>query len=711
MLLGATNPTTQSPSVASRGAIPEMLRTFSQLFEVTRPDARDRIGHLWWLAAFVLAGAVLRFWGLGAVGLHGDEETMAMAVSHILIDGRSTLPSGMLYPRGVTQLYLMALSTSIFGESEWALRLPSAICGVALIVLAYVLGRRFLRPNWNLAFAATAAFLPTLILYSQTARMYIFMITFIVASMICLTAWERTGRSGWLVAAVIALLFGLDMHALTLAAAPMLLMPGIIQGDLRKLIPGVIAVGAVILGFVLIDGWVSAQYPVPPPEFAADLSVSPAQHGSQVPRDFSLAIDIALWAAGMTVALLATFVARAVAGPGRVASICVALLLLAGIGLQLAVYYHLAGLMYVAGVVLALRYRSRLLGARLVVLVSAIGVIALVHVILLANRADTVVRLVGALVGQPSAWPYVRIAELSPAASLLTGALLAWGLYALANRRPVTDYWLLAVLGVWAPVFAVGAFAWNVPARYTTMSLAPMLLCAFAFAQRGADWLFARWSSGRHGARLDASAAALVGLLAINPASTAAVVNSDYRIHPDHQGAAEFMRTQGVNEGDIVLAEDVLQQTYYLGKVDYWLIGPQVARRFIKRSGEGVVDFYTGTPVIATGAMLDKVLQENSGKRVFLIGSGEGWRKGRRNVRGDELHARVNSGRFEVIYTGRDNLTRVMRAVSGAVSPSAATKAEAIEDVAELVEDASASEEQVRSQKGLRPQAAPIRRE
>ena len=64
------------------------------------------------------------------------------------------LPSGMFYPRGLTELYLMAVSVRMFGESEWAMRLPSALCGVALIYLCYVAGRRFLRPQWNLAFAA-----------------------------------------------------------------------------------------------------------------------------------------------------------------------------------------------------------------------------------------------------------------------------------------------------------------------------------------------------------------------------------------------------------------------------------------------------------------------------------------------------------------------------------------------------------------------------
>src|ERR1700744_3320797 len=87
------------------------------------------------LAIIVLVGAVVRFWGLGAVGLHGDEKTMALPVMNLVEHGSPLMPSGMFYPRAVAQLHLMAASVLAFGRSEWALRLPSALCGLLLIVL------------------------------------------------------------------------------------------------------------------------------------------------------------------------------------------------------------------------------------------------------------------------------------------------------------------------------------------------------------------------------------------------------------------------------------------------------------------------------------------------------------------------------------------------------------------------------------------------
>ena len=43
----------------------------------------------------VLAGAFVRFWGLGAVGLHGDEKTMALPVMNLVEHGSPLMPSGM----------------------------------------------------------------------------------------------------------------------------------------------------------------------------------------------------------------------------------------------------------------------------------------------------------------------------------------------------------------------------------------------------------------------------------------------------------------------------------------------------------------------------------------------------------------------------------------------------------------------------------------
>jgi Dolichyl-phosphate-mannose-protein mannosyltransferase len=651
----------------------DMSNAVASLFEITAPAERERLAHRLVLVAILCVGTFARFWELGGVGLHGDEETMAMAVRHILQDGRPILPSGMLYPRGLTELYLMAGSVQLFGESEWAFRLPSVLAGIAAIWFAWLAGRRFLRPQWNLAFAASVAFLPDMLDMSQTARMYIFMLAGIAGCMACIFAWELTERLRWLVLAAVALIVSIELHALAILNALLFLFPGLLRGDVRKVSYGIVAAGVVALAYIGIDAWVNAQYPIPPSDYAADLGPAPWERG-HARQEFALTFDVALGVVGIAVAFFAVHLGRVI--PRRLARVGVVVLLLGGLLAQLVLFYHIAVLLYVASVVIARREGGPRVWRRLSIFALGSAALALIHVSLLLATPGSLVKVIGALVGQPSVWPYARIMGFSYVAAIICMLSIAWGIMRLATRRTVTDYWLLAVLGVWISLFTIGLFLWNVPSRYTAGSLLPLLIVAFATVQRAADWLTPRFATLSAPAGGAVSAAA-VAILVIDPAASVATVASGYATHPDHKGAAEFVRTLDIAPDDIVIAEDVLEQTYYLGSVDYWLISRERARRFVERVDGKIRDFYTGTAVIGSGADLDALLRANPGRRIFIIGSGENQEDGRCNMRGLGIAEVLESPRFEVLYTGRDGLTNVWRAVAvpdGAPPPAYSRK-------------------------------------
>lgn len=636
----------------------ELARSVAGLFAVTTHCERERLLHRLVLAVILSVGALLRFSGLGDVGLHGDEDTMALAAMHILQDGRPILPSGLFYPRGFTQLYLMALSALVFGPTEWALRLPSALCGIALIALAYVAGRRFLRPQWNLAFAATIALLPEMIQYSQTARMYIFMLAAIAAAMACIFAWERSERPGWLIGAVVALVVGIELHALAVSVSLLLLLPGILQGDVRKLAYGLGATGVVLVGYLAIDGWVNAQYPIPPPQYGADIA-APGWRGSRA-LNYPAEFDIAMLVASAAAAFFAVHLGHKV--PHRTAALAATVLLLAGLVAQVTLFYHLAALLYVAALVIAYRHTGAVVLRRSWMFTLSAGVIALLQVTVLAARPGSLVKLVGALVGQPSVWPYVRISSFSVFATLLALAATLWALWRIANRRRADDYCLLALLGVWVPLFALGLFVWDMPPRYAAASVPPLLLSAFAFAQRAVHWLTQALWSARAVQVARAAAALLAAALMINPLNAAQRINSGYARYPDHKGAADFMRTQRIVPQDIVVAEDPQQQVYYFGPVDYWLMSRKHARRFVHEVNREIRDFYTGSLVIDSGEALAQLLERHPERRIFIVGSGENRRDERRELRGFGIFEMLESDRFEVLFVGRDGFTKVWRA-------------------------------------------------
>jgi hypothetical protein len=638
------------------GVAAELLRSVARLFHTTMPVVEETVLHRVLLFVVLCVGAFVRFWNLGVPGLHGDEETMAMAVMHIMQDGRPILPSGMFYPRGLTELYMMAASVGIFGQSEWAFRLPSALAGIALIYLCYAAGRRFLRPQWNLAFAATVALLPDLIDYSQTARMYIFMLAFVAGALVCIFRWERTDRIGWLLGAVLSLIVGIELHALAVTCALLFLMPGLLQGSQRKVAYGLGAAAVVMLAYLVIDSWVNSNYPVPPPEYAAEVATQVKTGGVPLTHH-PFVFDIAIWIAGAVAAFLAVLFGQRVRP--RLPAFCATALLLAAVIAQLAVYYHIAVLLGLAGSILGYRYRNGEITRRFWRFVLGCAAIGLLHVGLITAWPGSMIKLVGAIVGQPSVWPYVRIMEFSAGAAGLVLVATAWGMWRLANRKRAADYWLLAILGVWIPVFCLGFFMWNMPARYTSASLVPLLISAFAFAQWLADRVWARLRMGAASRPIHNAAVLAVLVIAANPAATVAFVTSDGSRYPDHRGAAQFMRTQNITADDIVLAEDVLQQTYYLGRVDYWLISRKHSWRFLQDVNGRIQDFYTGTAIIDSGELFRELLDANPHRRIFVIGSGENTKDGRREMRGKGISDLLKSDRFEPLWVGSDNFTTV----------------------------------------------------
>jgi 4-amino-4-deoxy-L-arabinose transferase-like glycosyltransferase len=643
------------------GPLAQFTAALSNLFQATTPLERERMAHHVTLVLIIAVGAYARFFALGHVGFHGDEETMALAVRHILQDGTPILPSGMFYPRGMTQLYLMALSASAFGMNEWALRLPSAICGVLLIPLLYFAGKRFLRPQWNLALAAGVALLPEIVEYSQTARMYIFLLASVATMLICVFEWERTNRLSWLVAATVALIIGMDFQLLAATMVLLFAYPGILRGSLSRLLWGAGAGALTIAAYLLINHLVTSQYPHTAAEIVR-VGARPVWYAAYATH--GRLTEIAFWGVGVLVVWAGIYNARLCAT--RFTRVACAMFFVAGTIAQLVVFYHIAFLLYLAAVTVLWRSSGNRAAARLGIFVACVAVLAVAHIVLIAATAGSVIKLVGALVGQPSVWPYVRIADFSPLGGVLAIGTLVWGVWDLAHAQRAKDVALFAFLAVWIPVFMIGFFTWNMPPRYAAASLDAIMICAFACAQHVFDFLKARWLARDGSGWLQPLAAAAVAIVVINPAQARTVINSDYSRYPDHQGAALFLRAQHLSKDDVVLAEDVLEQTYYLDSVDYWLIGPGVGKQYSRRTPDGLRDIYTNTRVILSAEELRRVIEENRGRRIFIIGSGEEQKDGRRFARGEELHALLSSNLFEGIYLGRDKLTRVLRPASDA---------------------------------------------
>ena len=118
----------------------------------------------------VLVGVALRLYRLGAYGLWRDEAEAVFTAAAGFPLGITRVLAGDVH----APLYFLLLHfwEGLLGRSEFAVRLLSALCGVAILPLMYVAGRRLFDRRVGLIAAWIAAILPLHVICSRTTRMY-----------------------------------------------------------------------------------------------------------------------------------------------------------------------------------------------------------------------------------------------------------------------------------------------------------------------------------------------------------------------------------------------------------------------------------------------------------------------------------------------------------------------------------------------------------
>jgi mannosyltransferase len=147
--------------------------------------AQTRSLPVWWpLAALTLLAAVLRLSTLDLQSFWYDEAFTPVHVLHPSL--WATLRSVVHTENSPPLWYLLAWADSrVLGTGEVALRLPSALAGIATVPVAWAIGRELASRRAALVCAALVAVNPLFVWYSQEARVYgLFVLTAAVA-MLC----------------------------------------------------------------------------------------------------------------------------------------------------------------------------------------------------------------------------------------------------------------------------------------------------------------------------------------------------------------------------------------------------------------------------------------------------------------------------------------------------------------------------------------------
>ncbi|HXN39358.1 MAG TPA: glycosyltransferase family 39 protein [Solirubrobacteraceae bacterium] len=150
----------------------------------------SRLPRWWPLAALTVAAAALRLSTLGLQSFWYDE---AFTPVHVLHPSLWATLRSVVHSENTPPLwYLLAwVDSRILGTGEVALRLPSALAGIATVGVAWAIGRELAGRRAALACAALVAFNPLLVWYSQEARAYALFVLMAALAMLCFLRAER----------------------------------------------------------------------------------------------------------------------------------------------------------------------------------------------------------------------------------------------------------------------------------------------------------------------------------------------------------------------------------------------------------------------------------------------------------------------------------------------------------------------------------------
>lgn len=153
------------------------------------PNA-SRLARWWPLAALTVAAAALRLSTLGLQSFWYDE---AFTPVHVLHPSLWATLRSVVHSENTPPLwYLLAwVDSRILGNGEVALRLPSALAGIATVPVAWAIGRELSGERAGLACAALVAFNPLLVWYSQEARAYALFVLMAALAMLCFLRAQR----------------------------------------------------------------------------------------------------------------------------------------------------------------------------------------------------------------------------------------------------------------------------------------------------------------------------------------------------------------------------------------------------------------------------------------------------------------------------------------------------------------------------------------
>lgn len=580
-----------------------------QEFNFDRPGGKYEISHYCLLAALALAAFYLRILNLGVPGLSGDEDIMGLAVRGLHESGQPVLPSGMEYRRAIVHTYLIYYSTQLFGQSEWALRIPSVVAGMLLLVFVFRIGKRFLDPMHNVAAFSLFALAPPLIEISRTARMYVFLLLLVAIYINFVLMWEHKKDRRYPLIAMCTLAAAISLHPLAIFVLPIFFWPAIASGCMRKLRTAIFVCVPLLAFYWLFGEWSAAPYPTleerPVYVDSADLTLK--NHSANNLEWLRFAI--------IACALFAVLSRTRAALFKNVPAACLFL----GVALVVLRYYLPGGYIILVGALWQIREKEVVNRNVVIVAVLALAIFAadLVNSVFQVGVNRAALRIT---FEKASPYFWVRLLETFPIQTLVLLALSPVSLLKSPKQEKSSGVILLVLAALIFPMFLLSTFRWDFEYRYLLIFAPLLFILSFALLDDAISKNFL--SIDQNHRRTGAMIAAILGIASMQPKSLYNYLTGDISNAPAHKLAAEFVASRQDYSRAIIIAEDSIATYYYLGRLDYRLQYLAQAAQYARINNGRIEDQYTGAEIIGTGLRLRDVLC-GSKTTVYIIGDGQ----------------------------------------------------------------------------------------
>ena len=177
-----------------------------------------------------LLAFIPRFYNLNHLGFYGDEEITATASKYISLEGHPEQESGLPYYRAITHSIINSFFASMLStEKESSYRFFSAIVGSIFIGLLIIFIKPFLGTWPAIICGLLLAFSEWHITLSREARMYGLLVVFYTLSSLFSWRWVLEGGKKYLITSLIFSILAVNMHVVSILLALNIMIPFILN--------------------------------------------------------------------------------------------------------------------------------------------------------------------------------------------------------------------------------------------------------------------------------------------------------------------------------------------------------------------------------------------------------------------------------------------------------------------------------------------------